>query len=249
VAGPRRTRHSLEPDRAAEKAVERFLSRHELRYILIEILIVATGVFIALVVDELRQTFARRALIAETRATLRNEIVANRSRVLFKLRLIHDAALILDRHPEQAAQLVSARANSLIVPFEAEWTFATQNDVLRYLPTRERRRLTNAYVINAGYAEMVHDEMNAWTELAGAEGASASPAEAREREKAVALWLAYAQRLALASCVSLFNVQQAIDGKAPRASPLKLCAGYRAESDPAIIYRELGLPVPAGQPI
>jgi len=248
VAGPRKTRHSRESDAAAEKAVERFLSHHELRYILIEILIVATGVFIALAVDELRQTISRRSLIEQTRSALRNEIVSNRSRVLFKLRLVHNAALTLDQHPEQAAQLVSTRANSLIVPFEAEWSFASQNDVLRYLPAAERQRLTSAYVINAGYTDIVREEMNAWTELAGTRGDDASPSEVRERDKALAIWMAYAQRLALASCVSLINLQQALDHDPTYGSPLKICAGYRAETDPTVIYHRLGLPTPAAQP-
>lgn len=248
MARTRRTRNQPEPDAAAERAVERFLSRHELRYILIEILIVATGVFIALAVDELRQTFARRSLVAETRSALRNEILSNRSRVLFKLQLIHDAALILDKHPEQAAALVSKRANSLIVPFEAEWTFATQNDVLRYLPGAERQRLMNAYVINAGYTDIVRDEMNAWTQLASSQGAGASPGDARERMKAVALWRAYAERLALASCVNLANLQHAIDDDKGQPAPLRLCAGFRAETDPALIYQKLGVAMPRAEP-
>ena len=248
MAGTRRTINHPEPDAAAERAVERFLSRHELRYILIEILIVATGVFIALAVDEFRQAVARRSLVAETRSALRNEILSNRSRVLFKLQLIHDAALTLDQHPENAAQLVSRRANSLIVPFEAEWTFATQNDVLRYLPITERRRLMNAYVINAGYTDIVRDEMNAWTAMAATQGAAASPDEVRERTKDFALWRAYAERLALASCVNLANLQNAIDNDRGGPAPLKLCADFRAQSNPALIYRRLGVSMPVARP-
>ena len=229
----------------AEKAVERFLSRHELRYILIEILIVATGVFIALAVDELRQTMARRSLIAETRAALRSEAVSNRSRMLLKARLVQEAAIILDRHPEEAAALVRERRNSLIVPFEAAWTFASQNDVLRYLPTDERRRLSDAYVINAGYAELVHDEMTAWTELAGTGGADASPTEVRERDRAVAVWLAYAQREALGSCIGLVYLQRALDARLTGVEPRRVCAAYQAETDPSSIYRKLGVQAPA----
>jgi hypothetical protein len=245
VARTRRTRTTPKTDATAEKAFERFLSRHELRYVLIEILIVATGVFIALAVDELRQTFAQRSLTTETRSALRSEVIANRARLLLKARLVHDAAIILDRQPERAAELVKARRNSLIVPFEAAWSFASQNDVLRYLPADERRRLTDAYVINAGYAELVHDEMNAWTDLAGTRGADASPQEAREREKAVAVWLAYAQREALGSCIGLVYLQRALDPRLSNTEPRRICGSYQAETDPSVIYRQLGAPVPS----
>lgn len=247
MAGPRRTRRSSGPDQAAEQAVERFLSRHELRYILIEILIVATGVFIALAVDELRQTLSHRQLAAETRAALRDEVISNRSRVLFKLRLVHDAALILEAHPEKAGELVRETKNSQIVPFEAVWTFATQNDVLRYVPADERRRLSGAYIINAGYAEIVHDEMTAWTALAATDGADASRAETNERNKAVAVWLAYAQRVALGSCINLVGLERALNARIPQSASQTICRGYRLEMEPSVIYRALGVPTPAAR--
>ncbi|NUR46181.1 MAG: hypothetical protein HOP91_08525 [Sphingomonas sp.] len=244
-----RTRRTADSDAAAEKAVERFLSRHELRYILIEVAIVATGVFIALLVDELRQTLARRSLIAQTRSALHAELASNQARIFFKARLIHEAAIALEKHPELAPELVRQRRNSLVVPFEAEWSFASQNGVLRYLPADERRRLTNAYVINAGYAELVHDEMTAWTQLAAVEGPGASSAEARDRAKAVALWMAYAQRLALASCVSTVNLQRAMVARLATVSPGKTCASYQAETDPSLIFQQLGVSTPAAEPL
>lgn len=243
MARTRRT-SAQRSDETAEKAVARFFSRHELRYILIEVLIVATGVFIALLVDELRQTIAHRRLAAETRAALRDEVISNRSRVLFKMRLIHDAALILEAHPDRAAELVRETRNSQIVPFEASWTFATQNDVLRYLPPEERHRLSGAYIINAGYAEIIHDEMTAWTALAAMKGADASPAETQERTKAVAVWLAYAQRVALGSCINLVGLQRALDARVPASASQRICRAYRVEMDPSDIYAQLGAPIP-----
>jgi hypothetical protein len=247
VAAPRRTPNEKDRDATAERAIASFFTRHELRYILIEILIVATGVFIALAVDELRQTLSQRSLTGETRSALRNEVVANRARLLLKARLVHDAAIILGSHPEMAAGLVRARRNSLIVPFEATWTFASDNGVLRYLAPDERRRLTDAYVINAGYAELVRDEMTAWTVLAGTRGADASAAEVREREKDVAIWLAYAQREAFGSCIGLVYLQRALDARLTKVRPRMVCASYTAETDPVVIYRQLGAPVPKVQ--
>jgi hypothetical protein len=242
VVGPRRT--AKPADDAAEGAFASFFTRRDLRYVLIEIFIVAAGVFIALAVDEFRQKSAQRSLVGETRSALHSELTSNRSRMLLKLGLLHDAAIILETHPERASELVSDRRNSLIVPFEAAWTFASQNDVLRYLPADERRRLTDAYVINAGYAELVHDEMTAWTQLAATPGADAPVSEARERAKAVAEWLAYAQREALGSCIGLVYLERALDARLAEASPRKLCSGYHAETDPAVIYRQLGTPIP-----
>lgn len=243
MARTRRSRADQDVTLASRDASRSLLARHELRYILIEILIVATGVFIALLVEELRQRFERRTLVAETRRAVSDEAELNLSRIARKLTLMHNAALILDKDPARAPALVEAQANEEPQPLEAAWTLATQGDVLRALPADESRRISIAYTAQSIFVSVMREEMDAWTRLSRTEGPGASPADTAQRGQAIREWRAYAQRVAVSGCVEIVRVERVLDTNVPIHAG-RICLRYRLEQDPAVIFRALKRPLP-----
>ena len=233
----------------ASKPAHRFLDATEIRYILIEIVIVATGVFVALLVDEVRQSSDHRSLAAETRSALHEEAVRNRARMAHKLYILRDAARTLETDPSRAAELVEARRNDVSRPRDTAWTIARQNDALRYLQPDERRRITDTYVAEAVYTELVDQEMNAWTQLAGTAGTDADREEARQRDHAIHVWRAYAGRVALAACIVAVRIEGQLSASISEDAGSQLCRGYPVTGDPAVIYRALRVPPPPLRPV
>ena len=219
---------------------------HELRHILIEILIVATGVFIALLVEELRQSYERRALVNETRSAVRDESELNLSRLARKLVLMHNAAQILAKDPGRAAELVDARMNEEPQPLEAAWSLATQGDALRALPADESRRISSAYTTQAIYISVMHEEMNAWTRLSRFDSRTSPSAVTSERDQAIREWRAYAERVALAGCIEILRIERVLDASVPLHAA-DFCRRYRIERDPSVIFRALRRPLPSLQ--
>ena len=246
--GPRKQDSSgAGEQRPAKRAA--LLDAAELRYVIVEILIVATGVFVALLVDELRQRADHLNLASETRAALREEALHNRSRLARKLYLLRAAAQDLEREPHRAAELVEARRNDFSRPLDTAWTIARQNDAVRFLDPEERRRVTDAYAAEAVYTDLVGDEMNAWTQLAGTAEANASPDEVRQRDHAIRIWRAYAGRVALASCIAAVRIERQLGSAVPEDAGSRVCPAYQLNSEPSVIYRALGVRPPPLQPI
>lgn len=248
---PRRRRKSarvVRKDHASDRA-SRVFAPAEVRYILIEIIIVATGVFIALVVDELRQTMERRSLLTQTRAELRAEALLNRSRMARKLYLLRAAAQTLQVQPYRATELVGARRNDISRPFSTAWAMANQTDALRFLEPEERRRITDSYSAQAVYVELTTEEMTAWTRLAGTASRDATPMEARERQRAIQIWRAYAGRVGLAACIAAARIEAQLNPNLPAGAGARVCPMYRLDGDPGAIYRGLKTTVPWLRPI
>ena len=240
----RRTSRRAAGKGQARSRFHRILAPAEARYVVIEILIVATGVFIALVVDELRGTFERGTLLTQTRAELRAEALLNQSRMARKLYLLRDAAQTLHVQPYRAAELAEGRRNDVSRPFSTAWAMANQSDALRFLEPEERRRITDSYSSQAVYVELTTDEMDAWTRLAGTVGSNASTDDARERDRAIRIWRAYARRVALATCIAAVRIEAQLNPKIPTGAGARICPAYRLGGDPSAIYRALGEPTP-----
>jgi hypothetical protein len=237
------------PKRSPAKRRSRILHAVDLRYVAVEILIVAVGVFIALLVDEVRQSSAHRSLAAETRAALRDEAAHNRSRVARKLYLLRAAARALEQEPDRAAQLVEARRNDMSRPQDAAWSVAKQTDAIRLLDPDERRRITEAYAAEAVYVELVNDEMNAWTQLAGTAGAGATAEEVRQRDHAIRIWRAYGGRVALAACIAAVRIERQLNAAVPENAGAQVCPAYPVDGDPGVIFRALRVTPPPLQSI
>lgn len=247
VAKSRTRRDTLSGELPHDQAPRAHFMRHEVRYILIEILIVATGVFLALVVEELRQNFERRTLVSDTRRAVHDEAQLNLSRLARKLTLMHNSALILAKDPARASDLVEAEANEEPQPLEAAWALATQGDVLRSLPDDERRRISLAYTAQAVFISVMHEEMDAWTRLSRTESSDASAAAVRQRQAAIREWRAYAQRTAESGCVEIVRFERVLDARVPLHSAAAICPRYRIEQDPGVIFGALARPLPSLQ--
>ena len=127
------------------------LSPHEIRHIGIEIIIVAVGVFLALLVDQFRQDVQQRQLVTQARAAIHEEAQINLSRIARKLALMHRDASTVAARPELAPQLVEERANEDRPPFEAAWITATQTGGLRFIRADQVARISTAYTSEALY--------------------------------------------------------------------------------------------------
>ena len=97
---------------------------------LFEIVIVAIGVLLALLVDEARQSRENRQLADESIAAMRTEMDDNRWRLVRKLELLHRAYLAVEADPSQVATLVADRRNQQVTPAKSAWLMTVETGAL-----------------------------------------------------------------------------------------------------------------------
>lgn len=205
-----------------------------LRKAAFEIAIVTVGVLLALLMDEARQSRADRVMAEEVRTAMRTEIEENRVRLASKLMLLHQAHQTLRENPAAGPALVEGAANFQIAMTDTAWAMAVQTGALRHMDKQERQSLAYVYASHEIYNQLLAEEMNRWTSLA----------IAGQDDTAVKMWMAYAQRIGISSCITSLRIESYRNPKLPTDRLQPLCQRYRLSVPPAKLYRALGVVMP-----
>lgn len=214
------------------------LWNHGVGTALFEIMIVAVGVMLALAVDEWREKSEQRQLAVEARATLRAEILTNREAVFSRLRRIAQLYVLADAHPDRVGDYVFERRNMALRINDAAWTMAIETGALRWLSAEERASIASIYAGHQRMRDVVDQEMSVWAELAAFQSEADSPEMARERNRAIRVWQAFAQRTQLAQCASIGRYERALGAKISDEALIEFCRTWPPTEDPANLYRE-----------
>jgi hypothetical protein len=212
---------------------------------LFEIVIVAVGVLLALLVDEARQAREDRQLADEAIAAMRAEIEDNRWRLVRKLDLLHRAYHAVEADPASVAKLVADRWNQQVTPSDTAWAMTIETGALRLLTPDERSRYGMVYTANKIYYDILIEEMTYWNQLAAFDPADTSPAAVAERDKAVRLWKNWANRVGLGICISTARIELVFRPQLARERLWTVCRAYRVTDPAEAMYARFGLPMPA----
>ena len=203
---------------------------------LFETAIVAVGVFLALAVDEWREQSQQRELADEARAALRVELLANRESLIERFRTTAAILAAAAQHPARVGQFVFERRNRPLLVNDAAWTMTVETGAIRWLEPEERAIVARVYAAHERMREVVANELVRWTELAGfAEG---SPEETHERNRAIRIWQAYAQRTQFALCMNLARHEQALGASIPDLALTAYCVRFPATRPPSALYSD-----------
>lgn len=209
-----------------------------------EIVIVAMGVLLALLVDEGRQSRKDRQLAKEAISAMRAELGDNRSRLLRKLGFLQNAYLAIESDPASAERLVAARQNQQVTLSKSAWVMTVETGALRLLSPDDRRRYAMVYTAQDTYYDILSQEMNYWTGLAIYDADGQSPENVRDRDRAIRLWKAWANRVALGICISAARTELALDPRLSGERLWAICRAYRVTQTPADLYRGFGVTTP-----
>ena len=204
---------------------------------LFEILIVAIGVMLALAVDEWREKAQQRQLADEARATLREETLDNRDAVIRRMRRTAELFLLAQRNPDRIGDYVFERRNMHLLIRESAWVMAIETGALRWLSAAERASIAGIYAGHQRMRDIVNQEMLNWAELAAFQGPAFSRQVEQDRDRAIRVWLALAQRAQLAQCATVGRYEQALGAKVPDVALVEFCRRRPAWEDPADLYR------------
>lgn len=205
-----------------------------LKKAIFEVVIVAVGVLLALGVDEIRESRADQALVAETEKALRTEVEQNRVRLVTKLDKLNHAYEALSANPAIGPALVEQRANFQIETADAAWTMAQQTTALRLMDATKRQAFATIYASHNIYNRILAEEMNHWSDLA-----ASAP-----NDHSVIMWKAYARRVGGGACFSLMRIERFRNPALPIARLQRGCANYSPSLAANVIYRRFGLEMP-----
>jgi type II secretory pathway pseudopilin PulG len=203
-----------------------------------EVVIVAIGVFLGLAVNDWQGNVQRRQLASEARSALRSEIVANRDLVFTRLRITAKLYALVSAHPDQAGRYVFERRNQPLLLSDTAWRLALDSGAARWLAPKERASITGVYAEQDHIGDLAKEEMSRWTELAAFAGLTTSQEAGDARDRAVRVWLAYAQRVQLGECIQLGRYERALGSTAELARFFDFCVRRDPDEDPSILYRE-----------
>lgn len=206
---------------------------------LFEILIVAIGVLLALAVDEWREHRQQRQVADAARAAFRAEVLANRDRVILRLRRVAQLYRLVSAHPDEAGRFVFERRSRPLLLYDAAWTSAVQTGALRWLAPAERTMLAELYTAQSHTRELATQEITSWTELAAVDPKAMSAEDASDRSRRVRVWLAYAQRVQFSQCVNAGRYERVLGARVRVEQLIEFCSSQPADEDPALIYRRL----------
>ena len=209
-----------------------------LRHGVFEVVLVAIGVFVGLVVNDWQGNAQRRQLASEARSALRSEIVANRNLVFARLRLTAKLYALVSAHPDQVGKYVFERRNQPLLLSDSAWLLALDSGAARWLTPKERTSITGIYAEQDHIGDLAKDEISKWTELAAFAGPNRNPGAVDAEERAVRIWLAYAQRVQLGECIQAGRYERALGSETDLAKFFNFCVGRRPDEDPTILYRE-----------
>jgi hypothetical protein len=204
---------------------------------LFEILIVAVGVLLALAVDEWREKAGQRELADEARSTLRAEILSNREAVISRLRRVAQLYAMTEASPERVGDFVFERRNMALLLNDSAWVMAVETGALRWLTPAERARIAEIYAGHQRMRDVVAQEMANWAELAAFPVGDLPPAMDHERQRAVRVWQAYAQRAQLAQCASIGRYERALGANVSDSALVEFCRATPPTQDPSVFYR------------
>ena len=203
---------------------------------LFETVIVALGVLLALMVDEWREEADRRELADEARTALRAELLANRESLVERFRTTATILSAASENPEKVGQFVFERRNRPLLVNDSAWTMTVQTGAIRWLEPEERAMYARVYAGHERMREVVGNELVRWTELAGFATHNLSPEDARERQRAIRIWQAYAQRTQFALCMNMGRHEQALGASIPNVELSKYCVRVPATRPPEDVY-------------
>jgi type II secretory pathway pseudopilin PulG len=223
--------------------LERFAKndwRETARHGLFEVVIVAIGVFLGLAVSQWQNDVQNRQMADEARTSLRAEMIANRASVFRRARTIAQLYSAVSAHPDQVSNYVFENRNRTLVLADSAWTLAVDSGALRGLNADERTNITGVYAAQRNARELAVEEMSKWSELAAFSGADATGEEIRDRNRAIRVWQAYAQRVQFAHCIIAARYEGALGDTSPPVgkSLADYCAARRPDLDPSFTYRE-----------
>jgi hypothetical protein len=209
-----------------------------LRHGVFEAVIVAIGVFLGLAVNDWQGNVQRRQLASEARSALHSEIVANRNLVFARLGITAKLYALVSVHPDQVGTYVFERRNQPLLLSDSAWLLALDSGAARWLSPRERTSITGVYAEQDHILDLATEEMSKWTELAAFAGPKRDPEEAYAEERAVRVWLAYAQRVQLGECIQAGRYERALGSTTELASFFNFCVRRRPDEDATSLYRE-----------
>lgn len=205
---------------------------------LFETVIVAVGVLLALMVDEWRQSREQRQLADEARTALRAEILANREALIERMRTTSRIYAAATAEPAQVSQFVFERRNRPLLVNDSAWTMTVQTGAIRWLAPEERSVFARVYAGHDRMREVVAHELVRWTELAAFAPDSGAAETLRDRNRAIRVWQAFAQRAQFALCMNLARHEEALGALIPNQEVTRFCVRVPADRDPAMIYGE-----------
>lgn len=203
-----------------------------------ETVIVAVGVFLALMVDQWREDSEREQLADEARAALREELLTNREGVVQRMIVTSNVVAAAQSGPMEVARLVIERRNRPLLTYDAAWTMTIETGAIRWLEPSERKRFAMVYGSHERLREVISNELIRWTELAAFAPGPESQETAQSRNQALRVWQAFAQRSHFALCVNLGRHEQALGAPIPHRPLMKFCVERPATEHPRGIYRE-----------
>lgn len=201
-----------------------------------EVVIVGIGVFLGLAVNDWQGKVQRQHLASEARSALRAEIVANRDLVFTRLRITARLYALVSAHPDQAGRYVFERRNQPLLLSDTAWRLALDSGAARWLAPKERASITGVYAEQDHIDDLAKEEMSRWTELAAFAGLPTSREGVEARERAVRVWLAYAQRVQLGECIQVGRYERALGSTAELARFFDFCVRRRPDEDPSLFY-------------
>lgn len=204
---------------------------------LFETAIVAVGVFLALAVDEWRERSQQRELADEARSALHTELLSNRESLIERFRTTTAILAASAQHPSRVSQLVFERRNRPLLVNDAAWTMTVETGAIRWLRPEERAIMARVYAGHERMREVVANELVRWTELGGF-AQERSPEELRERDRAIRIWQAYAQRTQFAICMNLGRHEQALGASIPDPDLTQYCVSFPATRPPNGLYSD-----------
>ena len=203
---------------------------------LFEIMIVAIGVVLALAVDQWREDSEQREIADDARQSLRAEIITNRDAVFARMRRIARLYADTTTQPERVSQYVFDRRNMALLIDDSAWTMVIETGALRWLSVKERTKFADIYAGQQRMRDVVQQEMTVWAELAAFQPPLGADQSA-ERDRAILVWKAFAQRAQLAHCASAARYEQALGGKFPASRLVEFCRDREPTEDPSDLYR------------
>lgn len=198
-----------------------------LRYVLIEVMIVAVGVLLALGVDAARRTIEDHQRAEAIRSAFRDEVLVNRERLLRKMDRLRWAYRATLEHPDVAPdRVIQPGGNLIMLFFDTAWEEAAATDGLRLLGGEERAGLSELYASQRSLVTRQDAEMALWDDLIRyRSGSAASPEEARQRTAQVRRWRLAALRFHHHACRHLLRIQAALEHKRLALSSTDRCEG------------------------
>jgi hypothetical protein len=228
-----------------------------IRHVVIEVLIVAIGVLLALGIDQWRQHLGRLSQAAETRRLLHNEMQRNLELVERGMRGISELYAMIESQPDMAPSIADGGGRGAPILFDAAFEVAMQTGAFAYLETAEQQMISEAYRSQKNQQENAQDSgaggywRELWELALFATDVPSSAEELRDQTRQLRRWQRAAGSMFVAQCRLMVRYRRALGVPAPAEG-----SNYCREADPATTDVEAliagrgsgGAPVASPQP-